>query len=177
MIAVAGGSLAAPRPLLQPFLVAGAICAVIPDIDAIGRPFGLGDLEFLGGHRGFTHSFLFAGLVGLAAGCSTLASSRWRGYRLRFGVFMALATMSHGLLDTITSVGAMNDGVQFLSPFSTHQFTISRHLVHGGISELFFLFLPLLLLTRLTWHLRGIPWPGRTAKEPASIVERQTESV
>jgi inner membrane protein len=178
MIAVAGGSAVAPRLLLRPFLIAGAICAVLPDLDAIGRPFvGLrGDLEFLGGHRGFTHSLFFAALLGTAAACATLVSSRWRGYRVRFGIFIALCTASHGVLDTITSVGALRDGVQFLSPFSTHRYTISRHLVHGPFSELFYLFLPLVVLTRIVWHARGIPWPRRTAREPASIVERSSAS-
>jgi inner membrane protein len=178
MIAVAGGSAVAPRRLLRPFLIAGAICAVLPDIDAIGRPFvGLrGDLDFLGGHRGFTHSLLFAALLGTAAACATLVSSRWHGYRVRFGVFIALCTASHGMLDTITSVGAIRDGVQFLSPFSTHRYTISRHLVHGPISELFYLFLPLAALTRIVWFARGITRARRTVAEPVRIVERAEAS-
>jgi membrane-bound metal-dependent hydrolase YbcI (DUF457 family) len=177
MIAVAGGSIIAPRRLLRPFLIAGAICAVLPDIDAIGRPFygREGDLQFLGGHRGFTHSLLFAPLLGLAVACATLGSARWHGYRVRLGIFIALATFSHPLLDTITSIGVHTDGVQFLYPFSTHRYTMSRHLVHGPFSELFYLFLPLLFLTRFAWHVRGIPWPRRTADTPVTIAERQTD--
>lgn len=177
MVAVAGGSLVAPRRLMRPFLIAGAMCAVMPDIDAIGRPLlgARGDLAFLGGHRGFTHSLLFAALLGTAAACATLGSPRWRGYRARLGIFIAMCTASHGVLDTITSVGALRDGVQFLSPFSTHRFTISRHLVHGPFTELFYLFLPLVLLTRIVCRVRGIPWPRRAVDEPSSIVERQTE--
>ena len=38
MVAVAAGSVIAPRRLLRPFLIIGAVCAVLPDIDAIGRP-------------------------------------------------------------------------------------------------------------------------------------------
>jgi hypothetical protein len=79
------------------------------------------------------------------------------------------------VLDTITSIGALRDGVQFLSPFSMQRFTISRHLVHGPISELFYLFLPLVLLTRVVWQVRGIPWLRRAVDEPASITERQTK--
>lgn len=41
-----------------------AVAAAVPDVDAIGRPFGFDDVAWLGGHRGFTHSIVFA----LAAG-------------------------------------------------------------------------------------------------------------
>ena len=55
------------------------MCAVIPDIDAIGRPFygAAGDLEWLGGHRGFTHSLTFAALLGLLAPLATIGRARW----------------------------------------------------------------------------------------------------
>ena len=33
-----------------------AVAATLPDLDAIGRPFGHGDVEWLGGHRAVTHS-------------------------------------------------------------------------------------------------------------------------
>jgi inner membrane protein len=172
LVAVAGGSMIAPRPLLRTFLITGVVCAVIPDIDAIGRPFyGVaGDLQSLGGHRGFTHSLAFAALLGLFAPLATLGRARWDGYRLLFGVFIALATVSHGLLDTTTSIGAVHDGVQFLSPFSSRQFTISRHLIHGPFSELFYVFLPLLALTRLIWYRRGILWPRRRRERPQSLL-------
>jgi inner membrane protein len=171
MVAVAGGSMIAPRPLLRTFLIAGAVCAVIPDADAIGRLWsGGGDLGWLGGHRGFTHSVTFAALLGILAPLFTLGRARWDGYRLLFGLFVALATVSHGLLDTTTSVGAVHDGVQLLSPFSSRQFTLSRHLVHGPFSELFYLLLPLLAITRAVWYYRGIPWPRRRGERPQSLL-------
>ena len=172
MIAVAGGSMLAPRPLLGTFLITGVVCAVIPDIDAVGRPFygAAGDLQFLGGHRGFTHSLTFAALLGVLAPLATLGRARWDGHRLLFGVFIALATVSHGLLDTITSIGAAVDGVQFLSPFSSRQFTMPWHLIHGPFSELFYLLLPLLAITRIALHYRGIPWPRRRGERPQSLL-------
>ncbi|HEX6324312.1 MAG TPA: metal-dependent hydrolase [Vicinamibacterales bacterium] len=171
MVAVAGGSMIAPRPLLRTFLITGAVCAVIPDIDAIGRLWtGGGDLEWLGGHRGFTHSLTFAALLGLFLPLATLGRRPWDGYRTRFGVFIAFATVSHGLLDTITSIGAAHDGVQFLSPFSSRQFTLSRHLIHGPFSELFYLLLPLMAITRIVWHRRGMPWPRRRRERPQSLL-------
>lgn len=42
--------------------VAGAVCSVIPDLDVIGFHFGIPYGDFWG-HRGFTHSLLFAALL------------------------------------------------------------------------------------------------------------------
>jgi inner membrane protein len=171
MIAVAAGSVVAPRPLIRPFLIIGAACAMLPDIDAIGRPFygETGDLQTLGGHRGFTHSLAFAALLGLIAASVTLFDSRWRGYRLRFGIFIAFATAAHGALDALTSIGARTSPVQFFSPFSVQGYTASRHPIRGPFSELFLCLIPLVLLTRFIWHWRKIPWPRRPEEKPVAL--------
>ena len=46
---------------------AGAFCSVLPDIDVIGFRFGVQYGDFWG-HRGFTHSLLFAAVTALAVG-------------------------------------------------------------------------------------------------------------
>jgi len=45
------------------------VCSILPDIDALGFRMGIayGDVF---GHRGFTHSLLFASLVGVAGAFS-----------------------------------------------------------------------------------------------------------
>ena len=53
---------------------AGVLCSVIPDLDAIGFRFGIHYGDFWG-HRGFTHSLVFAALL---AGTVALATF-WRG--------------------------------------------------------------------------------------------------
>ena len=108
MVAVTAGSLVAPRELLRPFLIIGATCAVLPDIDAIGRPlYGVaGDLQTLGGHRGFTHSMTFAALLGVVVSSVTVVDPRWRGQRLRLGLFVAAVTALHGVLDLFRRIGA-----------------------------------------------------------------------
>lgn len=163
MVAVTVGSLVAPRELLRPFLIIGATCAVLPDIDAIGRPFyGVaGDLQTVGGHRGFTHSITFAALLGVVVSSVTLVDPRSRGQRLRLGLFVAVVTALHGVLDLFTSIGALTSPVQFLSPFSSRGFAMSRHPINGPFSELFLCLVPLVGLTRAIWHVRGIPWPRR----------------
>ena len=159
MVAVAVGAAVAPRPLLRPFLVTGAICAVLPDLDAIGRLTGGRDVDWLGGHRGFTHSLTCAALLGTLAAITTMVDPRWRGDRLRFGLFVAAVTAAHGALDTVTSIGAVTSPVQFFNPFSTRGYVSPWRPIHGPFSELFYCLLPLIGATRLACHLRGIPWP------------------
>ena len=171
MVAVAGGSAIAPKPLLRSFIVIGAICAVLPDIDAIGRPFygASGDLALLGGHRAFTHSIAFAFLIALIMPVLTLRSERWRGHRVRLAVFVALATASHGVLDFYTSIGAITSPVQFFSPLSTRGYTASSHPINGPFSELFLILIPLATVTRLAWHVRAIPWPRIRRESPVIL--------
>lgn len=171
MVAVAAGSVLAPRPLLHPFLIIGAVCAALPDIDAIGRPFygEPGDLQSLGGHRGFTHSLAFAAALGVTLALATLQDSRWRGYRARFAIFIAFATAAHGALDALTSIGAKTSSVQFFSPFSVQGYTASWHPIQGPFSELFLCLIPLVLFTRSVWYKRRIPWPRRTQERPVVL--------
>jgi membrane-bound metal-dependent hydrolase YbcI (DUF457 family) len=161
MVAVTAGSILAPPRLLKPFLIIGTACAVVPDVDAIGRLFygAGGDVAALGGHRGFTHSVTFAALLGLVISFVALIDQRFEGHRLRLGIFVAIATGFHGVLDVFTSIGATTSPVQFLNPFSTRGYGISAHPINGPFSEFFLCFLPLLGVTRGVWHVRGIPWP------------------
>ena len=159
-----------PRRLLRSFLIVGGICTVRPDIDAVGRPFsgGRGDLGFLGGHRGFTHSLTYAVLIGLIAMLATVAIPSWKEFRVRFDRFVGLSTAAHGALDALSSVGATTSPVQFFSPFST-RYTAPWHPIHGPFSELFLCLLALLLVTRLASYRRGIPWPWRQREEPVRL--------
>jgi inner membrane protein len=171
MVAVAIGSAVAPRRLVRPSLIIGAACAVLPDIDAIGRPFhhAAGDLSFLGGHRGFTHSLTFAAILGLSVSAVTLADSRWAGHRLRLAAFVAAATALHGVLDMFARIGASTSPVQLLSPWSTRGFAVSWHPISGPFDELVWCVLPLTAMTLLTWRLRGIPWPRLPSRQPQRL--------
>ena len=177
MVAVALGSAVAPRPLLRPFLIAGAVCAVVPDLDAIGRTFGNGgDIEALGGHRGFTHSLAGAALAGLLVSFATLPDRAWSGHRLRLTFFIMAATAAQGVLDAFTIIGATTSPVQFLSPFSTRGYVSPWKPITGPFSELFFVLLPLIALTRWIWYVRGIPWPQRRREDPIVLkLDRREE--
>ena len=101
---------------VPPALTAAACAAsILPDIDAAGFALGIPYGHPLG-HRGFTHSLVFAILVALAGAASAghLGASRGMAFLVVF-----LSTSSHGLLDAMTTGGL---GVAFFSPFSNERF-------------------------------------------------------
>ena len=159
------GSVVAPRRLLRPFLIAGAACALMPDLDNLGP----GGIDFLGGHRGFTHSFTFAALIGLASGAIVFRQPEWSGARVRLMLFIAIATATHGVLDALTSVSR---GAQLLSPFSLHPYRVP--VLRSGGEELIRLFLPSVLFTGLVLYLRGWRLPRFERDRVLSIREEAT---
>jgi inner membrane protein len=103
-------------PTRVPAALTAAACAasVLPDIDAVGFLAGIPYGHPLG-HRGFTHSLVFALLAG---GLAAVLSRPLQAAPLAaFGVVF-LATASHGALDAMTTGGL---GVAFFSPFSNRR--------------------------------------------------------
>jgi len=101
------------------FWVLAIVCSVLPDIDVLGFNFGIryGDLF---GHRGFSHSLLFALFVGLLIVLSTFRSiPRFSRQWFSMVLFFFLVTASHGFLDAFTSGGL---GIAFFSPFDTTRY-------------------------------------------------------
>jgi inner membrane protein len=98
--------------------VAGALCSVIPDIDVVGFRFGIRYGDFWG-HRGFTHSIIFAAL--LTGVVMFLCFPRGVPGLSRFSLsaYLFLATASHGVLDAMTNGGL---GVAFFSPFDNGRY-------------------------------------------------------
>ena len=95
--------------------IAGIACSVIPDLDVIGFRFGIQYGDFWG-HRGFTHSLLFAAL--LAAVLTVIAKIQLGITRFSLFAYLFLATASHGVLDAMTNGGL---GVGFLLPFDNRR--------------------------------------------------------
>jgi inner membrane protein len=81
----------------------------------VGFAAGIAYGELLG-HRGLTHSLLFAGVVGVAGAlcAARLAASRGLAFLVLF-----LSTASHGVLDALTDGGL---GVAFFSPVSNQRY-------------------------------------------------------
>src|ERR1700712_110988 len=75
-------------------LALGALFAALPDLDVIGFRFGVryGDLL---GHRGLTHSLLFAAV--LAALAAPLVRMEGGPRLAKLWAYLFLATASHGL--------------------------------------------------------------------------------
>ncbi|MCA1606900.1 MAG: metal-dependent hydrolase [Acidobacteria bacterium] len=74
-------------------LLAGVAASVVPDLDVVAFRLGIPYADDLG-HRGFTHSLLFAAFVALAAACA------FRALRTTFTRafwFVLVATASHGI--------------------------------------------------------------------------------
>ena len=94
------------------FWTLGALCAALPDVDVVAFRFGVPYAHVLG-HRGLTHSLLFAALLAAAVVAAAFRGAEWRGARGRVWTFLFLATASHGVLDAMTSGGL---GVAFFAP-------------------------------------------------------------
>jgi len=116
LVGTALGQAASPELRKRPaFWVVAIVCSIVPDVDVIGFQFGVpyGDLW---GHRGMTHSLLFAAVLaaGLALGMEREAAPRWKLAALLFVI-----TASHGVLDAMTNGGL---GVAFFSPFDRERY-------------------------------------------------------
>ena len=98
--------------------LAGAMCSVIPDLDAIGFWAGVPSGSFWG-HRGFTHSVAFAALLALAVAAALRSQYATRLPALQLILFLFLATASHGLLDAFTNGGR---GIALLAPFDNSRY-------------------------------------------------------
>jgi inner membrane protein len=145
---------------------AGVVCSVIPDVDVLGFRFGIHYADFWG-HRGFTHSLLFAVL--LSTFVALLSSRRVSPGESLFWVwsYLFLATASHGILDAMTDGGL---GVAFFSPFDNHRYFlpwrpirvapigVGRFFTERGLavlqSELLWIWLPAGVLAISMWLLR-----------------------
>jgi inner membrane protein len=111
IFATSVGKAFAPERLPMRFWVLTAICAMLPDIDALGLMFGV-RYGSMFGHRGITHSITFALLVGMVVGYFFFRRSVMM-------IYFTLVTLSHPLLDAMTNGGS---GVALFAPFSTSRY-------------------------------------------------------
>ncbi len=102
---------AAGRGRVSPrLLAAGVVASVLPDADVAAFAFGI-PYEAALGHRGASHSLVFAALMATLAALASRAlhSGRWQA-----GTFVFICAASHPLLDALTSGGL---GVALLWPW------------------------------------------------------------
>ncbi|MDA9069976.1 metal-dependent hydrolase [Algibacter sp.] len=97
-------------------LLAAIFSAILPDFDIITFKLGIAYQHPLG-HRGFTHSILFAMLWALV-----LMLTIGRNNKLIWFLVIFLSTISHGIFDAMTSGG---EGIGFFIPFNNDRFFFS----------------------------------------------------
>jgi inner membrane protein len=98
--------------------VLGAICSVFPDLDVIGFKLGIRYADFWG-HRGITHSLVFAALLATVAIVIWFRERIPSITRLYLCTYLFIATASHGVFDAMTDGGL---GVAFFSPFDNRRY-------------------------------------------------------
>lgn len=163
--------LALGRRTISPRLIAaGMFAAIAPDFDTIAFKLGIAYADQFG-HRGSSHSLLFALAVGVigAMVAPWLRTTRWRAL-----LFLAFCTASHPLLDALTNGGL---GVALLWPWSHERvFAPWRPIAVSPIgvgffslrglavlwSELLWVWLPALGVACGIWGLRRRAWARPT---------------
>ncbi len=121
ILSAAMGAAYADRPMPARFWTLAGLCSVLPDLDVIAFWLGI-PYRSVWGHRGFTHSLLFAVL----AGC-LIALWGFRGEELAdmnrsrrsLAVFFSLAITSHLMFDSLTNGGL---GVAAFAPFDNARY-------------------------------------------------------
>ncbi|MFN3404368.1 MAG: metal-dependent hydrolase [Cytophagaceae bacterium] len=106
------------KPGFKIFAIA-VLCTIIPDADVLGHFMGI-PYHHPFGHRGFTHSVFFA--VVLSAGICFFGFKEYKffsGKKLCLFSLFLFATMSHGLLDSLTNGGL---GVAYFFPFDNTRY-------------------------------------------------------
>lgn len=98
--------------------VLGAACSILPDADVIGVPLGVPFASVLG-HRGLSHSLLFAAAVAAAVVAVFFRRVPAGTSPARLWVYFFLATASHGVLDALTNGGP---GVAFFAPLDNARY-------------------------------------------------------
>ena len=161
------------RRIPAPLLLAGLAAAVLPDGDVLIMRLGVPYASAFG-HRGFSHSILFAGLVALLGAALLRRISFPRAWG-----FLFLAAVSHPLLDASTTGGL---GVALLWPFSEARYFApwrfirvsplrlssfwSERGLRVGASELRWVWLPCFLLALTGWCCRRTTAPAETSATP-----------
>jgi inner membrane protein len=145
----------AARHISRRLLFAGIAASIAPDLDTIGFRFGVAYAQEFG-HRGFTHSLVFALALAIF---SALFAPELRAKRMTAFVFIFVATASHGLLDMFTNGGL---GIALFWPFTDARYFFPLRMIdvspiglrgflgQAGIralqSELLWIWVPALML-------------------------------
>lgn len=98
------------------------LCAIVPDLDVISFKLGIA-YESDYGHRGFSHSLVFAAVL---ASMICLFSKQLKSDRIHVWLFCFIAATSHGVLDAFTNGGL---GVAFYWPFDDQRYFFTQRVI------------------------------------------------
>ncbi|MTW09574.1 hypothetical protein GM658_03085 [Pseudoduganella eburnea] len=162
-IPLALGFALGPRRISRKLLIAGMLASMMPDLDVIGLKLGIeyGD-QF--GHRGASHSIVFALALGMLA---ALFAPWLHAGRRTAAAFVAFACVSHPLLDMCTTGGL---GAALWWPLSEQRMFFAAQLIKvspltadrffgpGGVaaikSEILWVWLPCCAVMLAAWDRR-----------------------
>jgi inner membrane protein len=128
-------------------LLAGVVVCILPDLDVIAFHLGLPYAHDLG-HRGASHSFLFAAVVALLG---ATAFHYFCASLIRTFSFIFLAAASHGILDAFTNGGL---GIAFFSPFSATRYFAPIQVIEVSplsLSRIFSAWFSEVIFSELLW--------------------------
>lgn len=126
LLPLVGAAAVPPLSLPKRLIVTGMVFAMLPDADVItARTFDIPHTDDLG-HRGVTHTLLFALLL---AGTTMLFADFFRARRSTVLLFLALATLSHPLADMLTQGGK---GIMILWPIEDARFKFLAHPIQAS---------------------------------------------
>ncbi len=95
------------------------LCTILPDADIVMFKFGV-PYEHVLGHRGFSHSLVFAVILGVIVTAIFYRSIKLTSKQgLLFILYFTLCTASHILLDALTNGGL---GVAVFAPFDNTRY-------------------------------------------------------
>lgn len=125
----------------------GAIASMLPDLDVLAFHYGIPYAAAFG-HRGFSHSLLFAALLAL------LGASLYRWLQITFARaygFLFIAIASHGMLDAFTNGGL---GIAFFWPVSMQRYFAPVQVIDVspiGVSRIFSMHGLAVIQSELLW--------------------------
>jgi inner membrane protein len=99
-------------------VLASMVLSALPDADALFL--GLIPYNHPFGHRGFTHSLVFAAIIGVATAL-VFSKAGWANQHSfwSLAIIFSVVTASHGFFDAMTDGGL---GVAFFAPFTNHRY-------------------------------------------------------
>lgn len=105
-------------------MLLGMASAILPDADVISYHFGIWHDHPLG-HRGLTHSFFFAFIWAITLIVSFHRKLN-RKNQANLLLYYFICTVSHGILDAMTTGGA---GIAFFLPFSEDRYFLPWRII------------------------------------------------